>query len=108
MEATMEDKDSQLIAIQKLNKLLQEKVLSMECKMMEPYLRFRIVLDTKNENIYKKVVELIANFIGGDQDEIEYNFEDVYRVNSLVAEQKGLPRDIVVKMVSKKLKFNFV
>lgn len=69
---------------------------------MESHLRLRNVPEIFLENTFDMVVELIAEFLGEAIDDIVFNFEAIYRVNSSYAQQKKQPRDSVVQTILKK------
>lgn len=61
------------------------------------------MLEEKEENV-DKVTELLAEYLGEKADEVMYNLDLVYRVNSSYATQNNIPRDIVVQFSSKRMK----
>lgn len=102
IELNLTEKDIKLKEYKIANKTLIDKMTEKECKLLEKQLRMRNVPDKKIENIFDKIVEITVDMLNTLRDEIEYNIEEVYRVNSMVARQRGLLRDIVVKLLLKK------
>lgn len=86
------------------NKKLQSSIVVLECKALDSFLRFRGVIEEKDENVLEKMSTAIANFIGEQTEEVAFNIDTVYRVNSNFALQNKIPRDIVVQFSSKKMK----
>lgn len=68
----------------------------------------RGIPEERDENISEVVIDKLANFLGEQVDNISYNFEAIYRVNSNYASQKKLPRDVVVQMISRKIKEDII
>lgn len=75
---------------------------------MDNHLRFRGIVEEEEENIFGLVAENLANYLGEQVDDISFNFEAIYRVNSSYATQKHFPRDVVVQLLSKKIKEDII
>lgn len=86
------------------NRTLQNSIVALECKALDCFLRFRGVMEEKGENVSEKMTEAIAKYLGEQTDEVAFNIDTVYRVNSNYAAQNKIPRDIVVQFSSKKMK----
>lgn len=85
------------------NKILQTFITALEIKDLECNLRFKGMPEDKDENIFEVVVDKLVNLLREQVENISYNFEDIYRVNSNYASQKKLPKDVVVQMISRKI-----
>lgn len=95
-EKTVQDIETEI-------KANEEKNLKMECQATQLQLRFRGIpesfKDTKEE-----MIELIADYLKKDVQEIRFQVDKTYRINSDYAHQKDLPRDIMVHFVTRSLK----
>lgn len=80
----------------------------LEYRTMKKYLRLRGVEEQRDESISQKATEILADFLEEQADEIEYNFEPIYRVNSEYAQKKNLATDVaryvVIRLLTKKMK----
>lgn len=54
------------------------------------------------------VVEKIARYLGEHPEEVSFNLESVYRVYFGFVIKNQLPRDVVIQMVSRKMKDDIV
>lgn len=54
----------------------------MECKVTETYLHLRGIPELLAEDTHKYIVNVLAEFLDQQPDEIKYNFDLIYRVNS--------------------------
>lgn len=50
------------------------------------------------------MLDKIATLLGEQPEDINYSFESIHRVSSSYAVQKQLPRDVMVQLISKKMK----
>lgn len=50
------------------------------------------------------MVNIISEFLEMPQEEVEKEYDDIYRVNSEFARQKKLPRDIIVRVITHKMR----
>lgn len=96
--------DTVVQALQEQNKALQASLISLECKVMERYLRLRGIPEENGENIFKLMIDNIARYLGEQPEDVSFNLESVYRVNSDFAVKNQLPRDVITKLGSKKIK----
>lgn len=78
------------------NKSLQASIVMLECKPLDNCLRLRGVVAEKGEDI-TETIGLLAKYLGEQIDVVAFNLDTVYRVNSHLATQNQLPRDIVVR-----------
>uniref|UniRef100_A0ACB8G9Z0 Uncharacterized protein n=1 Tax=Sphaerodactylus townsendi TaxID=933632 RepID=A0ACB8G9Z0_9SAUR len=69
--------------------------LWLEMKLKERYLRFRKIPEQDNEETRSKIIEIIAEFMGENIEDIEQEIDEVFRANSKIAKEKNLPRDVV-------------
>lgn len=83
------------------NKKLQDRILMMDCKMLELYLWFRGVPE-EQRRLREQTIILIADLIQRPIEEIDKNCDEIYRVNSEYAKLKNISRDIIVKVSTKK------
>lgn len=86
---------------------LDEKAIA-ELKAKEKSVRIRGIPETKEGNIFVKLIEEIAIFMNKDPEFFENEIDKLFRVNSIIAKQKGLPRDVIVFFVRKTVRDNFL
>lgn len=83
---------------------MQTLIVTLECKALETNIRLGGLIEERGGNIGEIITELIAEYLEEQQDEVRYNLEQVYRVNSKYAMQNQIPRDVVVQFSSRKMK----
>lgn len=79
-------------------------MIMMECRTTKTYLHLRRVQETLSGGTHKYIMDILVNFLEVQSDEIIHNFDLIYRVNSAFAEQKNLPRDVIVQLLMKRMK----
>lgn len=104
LEMRNEKTEKEVQVLKEQNRAMQASITTLECKALENYLRLRGVVEEKEENISEVVSALFAEYLEEQPEEISYNLDMVYRVNSKYATQNNLPRDVVVQITSKKIK----
>lgn len=82
---------------------LQDQLLLMECKFLDNYIRFRGVPENQKET-REEMVNILSEFLELPQNDVEKECDEIYRVNSEFASIKKLPRDIIVKVVTHKMR----
>lgn len=82
------------------NQSMQATIVTLECKALESSLRLRGVVEDTGGNIGE--LKVILEYLGEEPDEVRYNLDQIYRVNSKFAVQNQIPRDVVVQFSSKK------
>lgn len=82
----------------------QKLEMILEYKSTEIYLSLRGVPELLGENIYQRIVDALAGFLNEQPDEIKDKMDLIYRVNSIYAEKKNIPRDVIVQLLTKKMK----
>lgn len=85
------------------NKKLQDQIMLTECKLMENYIRIRGMPESETD-LREEMVNIISEFVELPMKEIERELDVVYRVNSEFARKKNLPRDIIVKVLTHKMR----
>lgn len=102
IEANNVNIEKDIRILQEESKMFQASLISLACKTMDNCLRFRGIMEGKGENIFETMVENIAKYLGEQPEDVSFNLESVYRVNSGYATKHQLPRDVVVQVLSKK------
>lgn len=64
IENSLVKKDNQVQEIKMANKALQDKVMTLECKLLESHLKLGNVPEEKSENIHEITVKLISKILG--------------------------------------------
>lgn len=81
----------------------EERFLKMECQSTQLQLRFRGVPETSKID-KQGMIEILAEYLDMEIQEIQYQIDIVYRINSEYAHQKKLPRDIMIFCLTRSLK----
>lgn len=108
IEGANQKMEKELQLVNEQNKELCQSVTLLEWKIMESYLRLRGIPEEEEENIYEIVLEKIAHFLEKQPEDISFNIEAVYRVNSNYVKQRKLLWDVVVWMIEKKMKDDII
>lgn len=53
-------------------------------------------------------MEKLATYLQEEPEDTNFNFDNIYRVNSSYAQQTSLPWDVVVSMISKKMRYDIL
>lgn len=85
------------------NKMLQEKLIWMECRQLDKTLRIRGLQESQKE-VREKVLDIISEMVEIAKEKLEKEIEEIYRINSEFACIKKLPRDVIIKVTSYKLR----
>ncbi|XP_058048141.1 uncharacterized protein LOC131202800 [Ahaetulla prasina] len=74
----------------------EDHMVVLQYRALEKALRIRGLQDRKEEDIKKVISEALAEMLGMDPREVDFQIDKAHRINSWVARQKKLPRDIVI------------
>lgn len=85
------------------NKELQEKIMWMEYKQLDKTLRIRGIQESQKD-VRDEVLEMLAELLEISTDEVQKEIEEIYRINSEFARIKNLPRDVIIKVTSYKIR----
>lgn len=101
----MEDKVQKLEGEVKDLKEEEKRVeLRWEIKPRELELRIRGLDEEKGENIRDRIVNLISKLTEQEADKVDKALDQVFGSKSLYAEQRKIPRDVLVNVLTKKMK----
>ncbi|XP_048339273.1 uncharacterized protein LOC125425739 [Sphaerodactylus townsendi] len=81
-----------------------ELMAILEYKQKETYLRIRGLPEMDNENLLKRILPLLQQVWSLEEDDAVREIDRLYRVNSKIARDKKLPRDIIINCVRKSLR----
>lgn len=84
------------------NKKLQEKLIWMECRQLDKYLRFRGIQES-HKDVREELLDILSEFLEIPQNELEKEVDEIYRINSEFTRIK-LPRDVIVKVTTYKMR----
>lgn len=96
--------DNEVEKLKEQKKLMQASIITLECKALDNCLRLRGVVEEKGEDIMEAITGLFVDYLGEQSEDVAYNLDTVYRVNSNFVTQNQLPRDVVVRFSSRKMK----
>lgn len=97
----VEEENDRLGAI---NQELEGAVSLLELEKANYFLRFRNVVEEKEEDIKHKIINLIAENLEADPEEIREETDDIYRLNSAYAKRNRVPREVHVKFTKKTIR----
>ncbi|XP_048348516.1 uncharacterized protein LOC125430576 [Sphaerodactylus townsendi] len=81
-----------------------EYIAMLELKQKETYLRIRGLPEMNNENLLKRILPLLQEVWSLEEDDAVKEIDRLYRVNSKIAPDRKLPRDIIINCVRKSLR----
>ncbi|XP_042298849.1 uncharacterized protein PF11_0207-like [Sceloporus undulatus] len=82
---------------------LDERALQ-DLKQRENCIKIRGLKEKDNEDLYEYLTPTLAEYVGIELDSFEIEISKMFRVNSKIAKQKRLPRDVVVYFTRKKMR----
>lgn len=104
VELKMTNTEKEVEKLKEQNKSLQASIIVLEHKALDNCLRLRGLIEEKGEDITEIVTGMLAEYLGEQTEGVAFNLDTVYRVNSNDAVQNKLPRDVVVRFTSGKMK----
>ena len=78
--------------------------LMIQYRAMEWALRVRGLRENDGENLRQIFAEALGKFAGDSNIDWDWQIDKIYRVNSWIARQKKLPRDIVIYFVTRNMR----
>ncbi|XP_042299853.1 uncharacterized protein LOC121917795 [Sceloporus undulatus] len=102
---SMEDIVKKVKSDQELEKerLLDMRALE-EQKARQNCLKLRGVKENKGENLYDLLIPILADYMNIPVQEVSWSINKIYRINSKIAKEKSLPRDIVIYFLRQNVK----
>uniref|UniRef100_A0A2D4PWZ7 L1 transposable element RRM domain-containing protein n=1 Tax=Micrurus surinamensis TaxID=129470 RepID=A0A2D4PWZ7_MICSU len=82
---------------------MEDSLIHIEMDQAAFYLRFQNVEEMKEENLEMIMVELIAEKLEREKDEILNELDDVYRVSTNYVRRNRLPKEIHIRFARKKV-----
>ncbi|XP_058039015.1 uncharacterized protein LOC131198416 [Ahaetulla prasina] len=93
-----------LMAVQGLSKKIEGLEVEMQqISQSNKHLEDKMK-EERGEDLRKIISEALAEFIEVEPQEVAYQIDKIYRVNSWIARQRKLPRDIVVYFVKRTMR----
>ena len=106
---TVEDAMENLIDTQQTEmRLVKGRMSVAETKHMEKQLRFRGLPEVEGKSAQEQMTEVLADYLGKEEEEIVAILDVAYRVNSRIATQRKLPRDVIVQFTTRNMKERIV
>lgn len=78
--------------------------LRYEIKIRELQLRCRGLEEKDGENIQEKVVNLVAELLEKNPEEIDKGLDQIFRLRPKLLDRGKLPEDVIINVLSKTLK----
>ncbi|XP_058038775.1 uncharacterized protein LOC131198304 [Ahaetulla prasina] len=78
-----------------------DEIVLIQYRNMEFALRIRGLNENKEENLREIFSEVFAEILAARPADVAYQIDKIYRVNSWIARQKKLPRDVVIYFTSR-------
>lgn len=82
---------------------LDERALQ-DLKQRENCIKIRGLREKEDENLYEYLVPRLAEYVGAEQEQFQWEISKLFRINSKIARQKKLPRDVVIYFTRKKIR----
>lgn len=95
LEGTMND-------LQLSQKKQGDKQLTQEMRYREKCLKLRGIPEDLNDDLYGNVLKELAKYLEMNEEELEFFIDKIFRINSAVAKERKLPRDVVVVFIKSK------
>lgn len=92
-----EDRDQ----TQETMKKYMEATMTMEMDRASHVLRFRNILEDREQDLTQIITDLLANALGWETDDMKLEIDQVYRINSKYAKIKKVPREVQVIFIRK-------
>lgn len=86
---------------------LDERALQ-ELKLRENCIKIRGLKEKENEDLFEYLVPVLAEYIGEDLDLFQREISKMFRINSKIAKQRKLPRDVVIYFTRKKIRDDII
>lgn len=86
---------------------LDERALQ-DLKQRENCIKIRGLKEKENEDLYEYLTPHLANYAGADNEQFHWEISKMFRINSKIAKQKKLPRDIIIYFTRKKTRDEFI
>uniref|UniRef100_A0ACB8EQ75 Uncharacterized protein n=1 Tax=Sphaerodactylus townsendi TaxID=933632 RepID=A0ACB8EQ75_9SAUR len=97
----MDSLENRILKLEKEEGSTLHETLLMELRQKERFLRFRSLQETEEEDIKLKIIQLRAECMGKPGSEIHSEVDEVFRINSEIARERKLTRDVLVGFVKK-------
>lgn len=85
-----------------------EENLKWEYKLRDKSLRIRGVPEIENEDLYVSLIPKLAEYLNFDIQIFCLSVEKAFRLNSQIARQRKLPRDIVISFLNKRIRDSLI
>ncbi|XP_042312364.1 uncharacterized protein LOC121924897 [Sceloporus undulatus] len=82
---------------------LDERALQ-DQKQREQCIKIRGLKEKDNEDLYEYLTPILAEYVGAEKEHFEQEISKMFRLNSKIAKQKGLSRDVIVYFTRKKIR----
>lgn len=94
----MKDKDKQ-----EAERRLDEKAIE-DYKLRENCLKIRGLKEEKGENLYERLIPILAEYTEMQVQDLHWEINKMFRLNSAIAKEKDWPRDIVIYFLRKRMR----
>lgn len=81
----------------------QDQLFLRDCKLLDNFLCFRGIPEMKGE-VRQEIINVLAEFLEKTPEETDGLCDEIYRVNSDFARDKKLPRDVIIKVLTNKMR----
>lgn len=104
VDVKLQDVDYKISNVENKAQRIENEITMMQFRSMEFAIRLRGIKESARENLRLICVDALALMLKVEPDLIDCKMDKVYRVNSWIAKQKGLPRDVVIYFTDRKIR----
>nr|GEZ82414.1 hypothetical protein [Tanacetum cinerariifolium] len=95
----MKTQEDKVIKLETESCRIQDMLALAEQERKQASLRFRAIPEQQGEDIRNRMLQILAQFLQIDQEELDLDLDKVYRINTRYAAIKKVPRDVLVHFV---------
>lgn len=96
--------ESRISKLEEERKIDKQTITRLETKLRQNCIKLRGIPEQENENLYKFLIPILADFVEEPAEQFPWEIDTLYRINSKLAKQRNLPRDVVIYCVRKQTK----
>ncbi|XP_048353685.1 uncharacterized protein LOC125433238 [Sphaerodactylus townsendi] len=100
----VEEVDEKVLTLREQFERQNDYMAIMEYKQKETFLRIRGLPEKDNENLLQRILPMLSQVWSLEEDDAVREIDRLYRVNSKIARDRRLPRDIIINCVRKSMR----
>ncbi|XP_060543091.1 transmembrane protein 168 isoform X4 [Pantherophis guttatus] len=100
----IKDTDFKISDVDNKIQRVEDEITMMKFRSMEFAIRIRGIKESDRQDLRQICADALAVLLKINSDEIFYKIDKIYRVNSWVARQRQLPRDVVIYFTDRRMR----